>query len=316
MKIAVTGGAGFIGSHVVDQLLDAGHRVVVIDTRSPHRADAAFRDVDITDLAGLVRATAGCDVVFHLAAVSNVNDAQADPVGCIDVNVTGTARVWEAARRNQVGRAVLASTVWVYAAAPDDDQAGDLTEDTPLAVSGTEHVYTASKISAELVVTSFHELFGQPYTILRYGIPFGPRMRDALVIPRFMTSAQSGTPITIHGDGMQFRNYVYVEDMARAHLLALGDAGINQIFNLEGPAPVSIRHVAETVRDLLNPAMTIEFVPARPGDYAGRKVSAEKAGALLGWRPTTSFDEGMRRYAAWWTADGPDEDMPRVAGKG
>lgn len=300
MKVAVTGGSGFIGSHVVDRLLAAGHHVVVVDRRPPHRLDATYRDVDVTDLPGLVRATSGCDALFHLAAVSNVNDAMADPVTTIDVNVTGTARVWEAARRNRIGRAVLASTVWVYAAAVGTDVA---TEDTPLTVSGTEHVYTASKLAAELVVTSFAELYGQPYTILRYGIPFGPRMRDELVIPRFMSSARAGNTIRIHGDGLQWRNYVYVEDLADAHLLALEDRAANEIFNLEGPERVTIRDVAEVVRSLLNPLLAIEFVPSRPGDYAGHRVSAEKSARLLGWEPRTSFEEGMRRYADWWLAE-------------
>jgi UDP-glucose 4-epimerase len=297
MKVAVTGGSGFIGSHVVDKLVAAGNHVVVIDTRPPARTDAAFRDVDIRDVPGLVRATAGCDVIFHLAGVSNVNDALADPVATMDVNVTGTARVWEAARRNQVSRAVFASTVWVYAAAIGG---GIATEDTPLSVTGSEHVYTASKLAAELVVTSFGELYGVPYTILRYGIPFGPRMREELVIPRFVDHALGRDMLTIYGDGLQFRNYVYVEDLADAHLRVLDDRAANQIVNLEGPEPISIRRVAEVVRALVNPLLPIEFVKSRPGDYAGREVSAAKASQLLGWQATTSFEEGMRRYLEWW----------------
>jgi len=300
MKAAVTGGSGFIGSHVVDRLLAAGHTVVVIDKKPPHRLDTVYRDVDVTDLSGLLRATSGCDAIFHLAAVSNVNEALADPVATFEVNVTGTARVWEAARRNGVGRAFLASTVWVYAAA--DGQAV-MTEDTPLGAMGTEHVYTASKVAAELVVTSFAELYGQPYTILRYGIPFGPRMREELVIPRFVSNAQAGRTITIHGDGLQFRNYVYVEDLADAHVLALEEPAENQVFNLEGPQPVSIRRVAEVVRSLVNPLLPIEFVPGRPGDYAGRQVSAQKAARVLGWEARTSFEDGMRRYTDWWVEE-------------
>ncbi len=304
MKIAVTGGSGFIGSHVVDRLHEAGHQVTVLDTRPPHRRDVAYRDADVLDLAGLVRATSGCDVVFHLAAVSNVNDALADPVGTFELNVTGTGRVCEAARRNRVGRVVLASTVWVYASAPGE---GPLTEDSPLSPQGTGHVYTASKVAAELVVTSFGELYGVPYTILRYGIPFGPRMREELVIPRFVTSARNGTRITIQGDGLQYRNYLYVEDLADAHVLALGDAAANQVFNLEGPAPVSIRDAAETARALVNPHTPIEYVAARPGDYAGREVSAEKAARLLGWVPSTTFEDGMKRYLEWWLDVDSDE---------
>jgi UDP-glucose 4-epimerase len=303
MKIAVTGGSGFIGSHVVDKLVAAGHRVVVIDTRPPTRPGATFREVDITDLPGLVRATAGCEVVFHLAGVSNVNEAMADPAGTFEINVAGTARVWEAARRNQVSRTVLASTVWVYASAAGE---GTVSEETPFALAGTGHVYTASKIAAELVATSYADLYGQPYTILRYGIPFGPRMREELVIPRFVRAALAGEKITIHGDGLQFRNYVYVEDMADAHLRMLADAGENQVFNLEGPEEVSIRRIAEVVRDLVNPQLEIEFVPARPGDYAGRPVSAEKASRLISWAAPTTFEQGMRRYLDWWPAERED----------
>jgi UDP-glucose 4-epimerase len=242
VKVSVTGGSGFIGSHVVDYLVADGHEVVVIDTRAPHRPDVGYYDADVTDLTDLVKATAGSDAVFHLAAVANVNDAHADPVGTMEVNVVGTSRVCEAARRNGLGRVILASTVWVYTAASGD---GPLREDTPLSSTGSAHVYTASKIAAELVVTSFGELYGLPYTILRYGIPFGPRMRKELAIPQFLHRARLGETITIHGDGLQFRNYIYVEDLAEAHVLALGEAGTDQIFNLEGPAPVSIRHAAE-----------------------------------------------------------------------
>jgi UDP-glucose 4-epimerase len=304
MKVAVTGGSGFIGSHVVDRLHEAGHDVTVVDTRPAHRRDVVYRDADVLDLAGLVRATTGCDAVFHLAAVSNVNDALADPVGTVELNVTGTGRVCEAARRNRVGRVILASTVWVYTSAPGE---GPLTEDTPLSPTGTGHVYTASKVAAELVVSSFGDLYGVPYTILRYGIPFGPRMREELVIPRFVSSARDGARITIQGDGLQYRNYLYVEDLADAHVLALGDAAVNQVFNLEGPAPVSIRDVAETARALVNPHTPIEYVAARPGDYAGREISAEKARRVLGWEATTSFEDGMKRYLEWWLDVDNDE---------
>ncbi len=300
MRMAVTGGAGFIGSHLVDRLRGDGHEVVVIDTRLPHRPDVVHRAVDIRDMAGLVRATAGCDTVFHLAGVSNVNEAHDFPVQTFDVNVTGTARVWEAARRNGVRRAILASTVWVYAGALGEPP---FTEDSPLALHGSGHVYTASKIGSELVVTSAAELYGQEFTILRYGIPYGPRMREELVIPRFVRKALSGRTLAIHGDGLQFRNYVYVEDMVEAHLRAMGDAGANQVFNLEGPEPISIRHMAEVVRDLVDRTLAIEFIPARPGDYAGQEVSGDKADRVLGWRPETDFRDGMRRYLDWCTAD-------------
>ncbi|HZP28003.1 MAG TPA: NAD-dependent epimerase/dehydratase family protein [Acidimicrobiia bacterium] len=295
MRVAVTGGAGFIGSHVVDQLLEAGHDVVVVDMLPPHR-DVEARAVDVLDLDGLQQATADCDAVFHLAAVSNVKDVERDPARAVAVNVVGTTNVWEAARRNELRRAVLASTVWVYGAAVG--QRG-LDERTPMVVDSIGHTYTATKLAAEMVVHSMHDLYGQPFTILRYGIPYGPRMRSDLVIARFVDNALAGRPITIEGSGLQYRNYVYVEDLARAHVLALSDAGENEVFNLEGPEPVSVRRIAEAVQLALDHRVRIVHGPARAGDFTGREVSAERARTRLGWEPRVGFEDGLRRYIEW-----------------
>jgi UDP-glucose 4-epimerase len=300
MRIAVTGGSGFIGSHVVDRLIGAGHTVIVIDTRPPHRPDVTYRQVDLSDLGGIVGATRDVDVVFHLAAVSNVNDAYKHPVGTIRINVTGTVNVFEAGRRNGVQRTVLASTVWVYAGAHGD---APLDEDAPFHLPSAGHIYTSSKIASELIAHNYNELYDTSFTILRYGIPFGPRMREQLVIPRFVRMALDGDPITVHGDGSQFRNYVYVEDLADAHVLALSDEAENEVFNLEGAEPVTIRRVTEAIRDSLGIPMTVQFGEARPGDYAGKEVSGEKASRVLGWKPVTPFEEGMRRYVDWYFAE-------------
>ena len=299
MRISVIGGSGFIGSHVVDHLLEAGHDVQILDPRAAHRDDVDTLPVDILDLDELVTATKGRDVVFHLAAVSNVNDAFEDPVHAVNVNITGTTNVWEACRRNEVGRAVFASTVWVYAGAVGDD----VNEDSPFYLATAGHVYTSSKIAAEMIVHNYFDLYGQPFTILRYGIPFGPRMRDQLVIPQFVRAALKGESIHIEGDGSQYRNYVYIDDLAHAHVLALGEAAENEVFNLEGTEAVSIRRIAETVLKILDRPMDIEFTNARQGDFAGRTVSAEKARRVLGWQPRVSFDEGLRRYVDWFAGD-------------
>jgi UDP-glucose 4-epimerase len=300
MRIAVTGGAGFIGSHVVDRLIDAGHTLFVLDTRPPHRADVAYRNVDLSELSGLVQATRDIDVVFHLAAVSNVNDAYAHPVGTVRINVTGTVNVFEASRRNEVGRTVLASTVWVYAGAHGD---APLDEEAPFHLPSAGHIYTSSKIAGELIAHNYNELYETPFTILRYGIPFGPRMREQLVIPRFVRMALDGETITVHGDGSQFRNYVYVEDLADAHVLALSDEADNEVFNLEGAEPITIRRVTEAIRDTLGIPVSVEFGEARPGDYAGKEVSGDKVKQVLGWVPTTTFEDGMRRYVDWYLAE-------------
>jgi len=167
MRTLVTGGGGFIGSHVVDRLMAAGHDVAVVDLRPPHRADVGHIVADINDLDGLVAAFAGADAVFHLAAYADVNDVSRDPVDATDANVVGVAKVWEACRRNDVGRAILASTVWVYNGAADDGD-GPLDEDAAFKVDGMGHLYTSSKVAAEMVAHSYHTLFGQEFTILRY----------------------------------------------------------------------------------------------------------------------------------------------------
>jgi UDP-glucose 4-epimerase len=195
---------------------------------------------------------------------------------------------------------VLASTVWVYAGAHGDSP---LDEDAPFHLPSAGHIYTSSKIASELIAHNYNELYDTPFTILRYGIPFGPRMREQLVIPRFVQMALNGDTITVHGDGSQFRNYVYVEDLADAHVLALSDEAENDVFNLEGAEPITIRRVTEAIRDCLDIPMEVEFGEARPGDYAGKEVSAEKVKRVLGWVPTTTFEDGMRRYLDWYLAD-------------
>jgi UDP-glucose 4-epimerase len=134
---------------------------------------------------------------------------------------------------------------------------------------------------------------------LRYGIPYGPRMRDELVIPIFMKKALSGQSITITGDGSQYRNFIYVEDLAEAHVLALDEKATNQIYNLEGMRRISIRDIAETLDHLLG-GVKIEYLPARPGDYKGKEVSGEKIKRELGWAPTVDFEEGMQRTLDWY----------------
>lgn len=300
MKSVVTGGSGFIGSHVVDKLIDAGHKVIVLDHRvKPHRNDVEFRDVDIVNYSSVLEATMGCDYIFHLAAMSNVNDVFENPVYAVEVNVTGTINVLEAARKNNCKRVFFASTVWVYTGC----KGTYVNEETPFFMPGAGHIYSSSKITCEFFICDYQKLYGVPFTILRYGIPYGPRMRKELVIPIFLRKAFNGEPLTITGDGSQYRNFIYVEDLADAHVLALKKDAENQILNLEGMRRITIKEIAETIRKLARNNVRIEYLPARPGDYEGKEASNDKIKRLLGWEPKVDFEEGMRKTIDWYKSE-------------
>jgi len=296
MRVAVTGGCGFIGSHVVDKLRDEGLDVRVLDTQGePHRDDVEHVRVNVMDQRALDEAIHGIDVVYHLAAYADVNNVTADPTGAVALNVLGSANVLEAARRNALRRVVLASTVWVYGAARDDR----VDETTAFDLAATGHVYTSTKLAAEMLCHDYWTLFKVPFTILRYGIPYGPRMRPSLVIPIFMRKALAGEPLTVAGDGSQHRKFVYVEDLADAHVLALAPEAENQTYNLDGTEEVTILRIAETVTRLLG-GRGVEFVAARAGDYGGKHVSSTKAAREIGWTPKIDFETGMERTVAWF----------------
>ena len=297
-RIGITGGSGFVGSCVADRLISSGYDVVVLDQKRPQRSDLAYQNVDVLDLGAVVQATRDLDTVLHLAGMSDAGDALARPVSAVQVNVAGAANVFEASRRNEVRRTVLASTAWVYAGAHGD---APIDEEVPFHLPSAGHIYTSSKITEELIAHNYCELYGTPFTILRYGDVYGPGMSENFVIPRFVRQALEGKTNIINGDGSQFRNYVYVDDLAHAHLAALSDAAENEVFNLKGPEPITIRRIAEEVRGLLGAPFTVEGGPLEPGDYAGRVISGEKAKRLLGWEPETPFTEGLRRYAEWYT---------------
>lgn len=296
--VAVTGGSGFIGSHVVDALLDAGCSVSVLDQRAPHRADADWVPCDVLDLDGLTQAVRGADLIYHLAAVADVNDVAANPALSVEVNTLGTARVLEAARRADAGRVILSSTVWVYAATSDDHP----DEDSLFDPNTDRHLYVTSKVAAEMACRDYLTLYGRPFTVLRYGIPYGPRMRDRCVVAAFMQRALRGETLRIDGDGSQHRYFVYVEDLAEAHVKVIDEVATNRTYNLEGAAPITIREIAESVIELVGTG-EVEFGPARAADLRARTIATDRARDELGWTATTPFAEGLRRTHAWYLAE-------------
>jgi UDP-glucose 4-epimerase len=297
-KVVVTGGSGFIGSHVVDALVDAGHQVTVVDHRvRPHREDVGFQDIDLMDLSSILAAVRGTEHIFHLAAVSNVNYAYNYPVYTTALNVLGTTHVLEAARLNGVQRVYLASTVWVYNGTPNGEP---LDESVPFYLNGAGHIYTSSKMACEMICHNYYQLYNVPFTVLRLGIPYGPRMREELLIPTFIKKALTGQPLTVAGEGNQFRKFIYVRELAEAHILAMKKVAENQTYNFEGSRKIAVIEVANRIREVIGNHVKIEFVPERPGDFGGKEVMAEKAMQELGWKPMVEFEEGLQTTVEWF----------------
>ena len=295
MKVGVTGGSGFIGSHVVDKLIESGNESRIIDIIPPHRNDVEYSNVNICNYKEIPKALEDLDVLFHLAAVSNVNHFAAKPVVSTETNIIGTVNLLEACHQFDVERFILASTVWVYGASPKLN----IDETAMISLKGAGHPYTSSKIASELLVQDFSNLYGQKFSILRYGIPFGPRARRGTVIPIFVEKALAGETITIFGDGATGRNFIYVEDLAEGNVCALSRKAENQVYNLDGSEEISLNRIAKTIFDILGRNNSIEYKEARQGDYINRKVSIEKAKKELNWEPRTTFEEGMRLYIEW-----------------
>ncbi|HET8673383.1 MAG TPA: NAD-dependent epimerase/dehydratase family protein [Thermoleophilaceae bacterium] len=294
-KVLVTGGAGFIGSFVVDRLRAAGHDAVIFDIRhSPHHARGEVPTVigDVLDYPALRKAALGCDAIAHLAAAADVGEVAADPERAERLNSRGTFNVLEAAREEGVPRVIYASTIWVYS-----ESEGTVDEEAPLRAPA--HLYTATKLAGELYCHSYGELYGLDTTILRSGIPYGPRARPAAVVPSFVRRALAGEPLQIAGSGEQTRRFVYVEDLADGVVRALSPVAARRTYNLVSREDVSIRQIADTVRDLVGD-VSIEHTPGRTGDFGGgAEISGERAAAELGWHPQTDFRDGVDRYIAW-----------------
>jgi UDP-glucose 4-epimerase len=306
MRVLVTGGSGFIGSHVVDALLDAGHEPRIFDhARSRHHdpAEVDTRRGELLDLDELTAAVEGCDAVLHLAAMADVGEEAVDPVHAERVNAHGTLNVLQAARTAEVGRVVYASTIWVYG---NGLPGGVMDADTPL--GEPRHIYTATKLAGELYCRSYASLYGLETTILRFGIPYGPRARSAAVVPSFVRRALRGEPLTIAGDGRQSRRMVYVEDLAAGVVAGLAPVAANRPYTLVGGETVTVREIPATVRETVGD-VDIVHGPARAGDFGGADVSGERAASELGWRAATPFAEGVRRYVAWLAADDAAEPV-------
>jgi UDP-glucose 4-epimerase len=296
MKILVTGGAGFIGSHVVDGLLAGGHEVVIYDLETPvYDQKCENIRADVNDFTTLVKSTKRIDAVYHMAAEANVNRFFDNPVLSNYNTSNSTISVLEAARKNNISRVLLSSTEWVYGSLSTGNENDPIIEETPVA-GNPDHLYTSSKIAAELFCRNYKTLYGVNYTIMRYGIPFGERARAETVTPIFINKILTGGEITIHGTGSQTRQFIYVKDLAEGNVLCLKPEGENQVFNVNGREKISVIEIVRTLEKILGKQAKIKFTEDRKGNYKGRFISSEKAEKLLGWKPKYTYLEAMEMY--------------------
>ncbi len=305
----VTGGAGFIGSHLVERLLADGVRVRVLDNFSAgNRANLVFdpkfrRQLqvirgDIRNLSVLLRAARGVKVIYHQAAMRSVPRSVKDPLGANDNNVNGTLNVLEAARRCKVPRVVYASSSSVYGDRPDLPKR----EDQPPAPLSP---YAVSKAAGEQYAAAWTRLYGVETVGLRYFNVFGPRQdpksQYAAVIARFIQWGLRGQPLEVHGDGSQSRDFTYIDNVVEANLLAgkaPGAAG--EAFNVGCGQRVSLLDIIARLETLLGRKLERRHTPTRAGDVPHTLADVSKAKRLIGYSPLVDFDEGFRRTVEYF----------------
>jgi UDP-N-acetylglucosamine/UDP-N-acetyl-alpha-D-glucosaminouronate 4-epimerase len=305
----VTGGAGFIGSHLVERLLADGVRVRVLDNFSTGaRTNLGFaprfrRQLevirgDVRNLAALLRAARGAKVIYHQAAMRSVPRSVKDPLGANENNVTGTLHVFEAARRCKVPRVVYASSSSVYGDRPELPKRED---QPPAPVSP----YAVSKAAGEQYAAAWTRLYGVETVGLRYFNVFGPRQdpksQYAAVIARFIQWGLRGQPLEVHGDGTQSRDFTYIDNVVEANVLAgkaPGAAG--EVFNIGCGDRVSLLDIVARLEALLGKKLERRHTPSRAGDVPHTLADVSKAKRLMGYSPLVDFDEGFRRTVEYF----------------
>ncbi len=310
MKYLVTGGAGFIGSHLVQNLLEQGASVRVLDNFSTGKREnlEALRrqfdadrleilEADVRDAAHLEGAVRGVEVIFHEAAFISVPQSMQEPQTCFDVNIRGTSLLLDAARRAGVRRAVVASSAAVYG----ESQALPLVEETPLQPLSP---YALSKRVKEMYAELFTGSFGFEVVALRYFNVYGPRQRPdsmyAAAIPIFVQRLLDGKPVTVFGDGGQTRDLINVRDVVRANLIASEHPGAaGKIFNICTGVETRWLDLLDVVEELIPNTRQREFAASRLGDIYRSVGSPQKAADVIGFRAQVPLVDGLKEVVDW-----------------
>lgn len=307
-KVLVTGGAGFIGSHLVERLLELGSKVSVVDimlcgNKVGHlkgNKNLSIYEVDVTNTSAMAPLFKGQDIVFHLAAVVGVEETQDEPVHLLNVEVGGTASIIALAAKNKIKRFIFASSSEVYG-----DSTEPMMEEGPFNPKST---YALCKLIGEHYCRAYYKKFGLEFTALRYFNSYGPRQDERFVLSRFVKRALKGQELFIYGDGEQTRDFTYVADTVNMSLLAGAmDSGINQIFNFGTGRAVSINTLADIMLGKLNlkgkvKVSHIDYDQRRTREIEvfNRLANVDLAEKLLEYRPVTDLETGMQKTIDWY----------------
>lgn len=298
----MTGGAGFIGSHLVDALLARGDRVRVLDSFDPYYDPAWKRgwlapgaelvEGDLLDPAALGRALEGVDAVLHLAARAGVRDSFADPAAFERVNVGGTAAVLAGMRRAGVRRLVFTSSSSVYGARRGEP----FREADP---PDPRSPYAATKLAGERLVADWQAATGGDAVVARLFTVYGPRQRPEMAIHRFTRQLLAGEPVTVYGDGASVRDYTFVADVVEGLVRAVDRASGLDTVNLGGGSPVRLDRLLDRLAAALEVPLRVRRLPEQPGDVPETRADLARAGARLGWAPRVPLEEGLRAWVSW-----------------
>lgn len=316
----MTGGAGFIGSHLVDSLLRLGCEVVVFDNFDDfysgkrenvrqHLGNIKFRLIEgsILELGELLAAMEGATVVFHEAAQAGIRYCASNSTKAHEVNVTGTLNVLLAAKQKAVKKVVYASSSSVYG----NPIKVPLKENHPVAPT---NLYGATKLAAEKYCLAFHETYGLPVVCLRYFSVYGPRGRPDQALYAFASAAAEGSRPTVYGDGSQSRDFTYVSDIVSGTIFAaMADESVGEVFNLGYGKEVSILDVAERISSHFGLKLGPLFKKAYRGDFPRTLCDYEKAQKILRWKPQVRFEDGLGDFLDWFDGLAHRNLEPRIA---
>jgi UDP-glucuronate 4-epimerase len=316
MRIAVTGAAGFIGSHLCECLVSRGHDVIGLDSfdaylyasETKRRNAAELHGVeliegDICDPAMVASViTNDVDVVCHLAALAGVRPSLAQPLRYLRTNIEGTGVVIERMRELGKQRLVFASSSSVYGAKPGTDVAA-FREDDPCLTPASP--YAATKRMNELQLSAYRDLFGLGVHALRFFTVYGPRQRTDMAISKFIAAISNDEPITMFGDGSSRRDYTFIDDIVTGVVASIESIqpGVYELVNLGGTSTVSLTDLIQTVERVVGKKARIDRQPPQPGDVPITYADTSRARVLFGYEPTTRVEEGVARQWEWFRAD-------------